>query len=101
MRYAELTEKWSKKYKSSINCNNPKGFSEKAHCAGKKKNESIERTITDQDLQQLEYENLIKNIKGFAGGGIAKLAGDRSGPPPEKGPMSQGLRGLLKRGKKI
>jgi len=54
MRYAELTEEWSKKYKSSINCNNPKGFSQKAHCAGKKKNESVEGTITDQDLQQLE-----------------------------------------------
>jgi len=36
-----LNEKWSKKYKSSINCSNPKGFSQKAHCAGRKKNESI------------------------------------------------------------
>ena len=33
----ELDEKWSQKYKSSINCANPKGFSQKAHCAGKKK----------------------------------------------------------------
>jgi hypothetical protein len=33
----ELDEKWSAKYKSSINCANPKGFSQKAHCAGKKK----------------------------------------------------------------
>ena len=32
-----LEEKWSKKYKKSINCNNPKGFSQKAHCAGRKK----------------------------------------------------------------
>ena len=32
-----------------------------------------------------------------AGGGIAKIAGDRSGPPPERGPNSQGLPGLLKR----
>jgi hypothetical protein len=32
-----LTEAWSKKYKSSINCANPKGFSQKAHCAGRKK----------------------------------------------------------------
>jgi hypothetical protein len=30
-------QKWSKKYKNSINCSNPKGFSQKAHCAGKKK----------------------------------------------------------------
>ena len=33
----DLLEKWSQKYKKSINCNNPKGFSQKAHCAGKKK----------------------------------------------------------------
>ena len=26
-------KKWSKKYKKSINCANPKGFSQKAHCA--------------------------------------------------------------------
>ena len=30
-------EGWSDKYKKSIDCNNPKGFSQKAHCAGKKK----------------------------------------------------------------
>jgi hypothetical protein len=29
--------KWTQKYKNSINCSNPKGFSQKAHCAGKKK----------------------------------------------------------------
>ena len=37
----------------------------------------------------------------FAGGGIAKLAGVDEGPPPESGPNSQGLSGLLKRGNKI
>jgi len=34
-------EDWSEKYKSSIDCNNPKGFSQKAHCQGKKKNEDM------------------------------------------------------------
>lgn len=29
---------WSEKYKKSIDCNNPKGFSQRAHCQGKKKN---------------------------------------------------------------
>jgi hypothetical protein len=28
---------WSKKYKDSINCDSPKGFSQKAHCASVKK----------------------------------------------------------------
>lgn len=32
-----IEEKWSQKYKSSINCSNPQGFSQKAHCAGRKK----------------------------------------------------------------
>ncbi len=41
MRATEfITEKWSEKYKRSINCNNPKGFSQKAHCAGRKKHTS-------------------------------------------------------------
>ena len=33
----ELDEKWSAKYKRSIDCSHPKGFSQKAHCAGRKK----------------------------------------------------------------
>jgi hypothetical protein len=37
-----VAEKWSQKYKRSIDCSHPKGFSQKAHCAGRKKtNESI------------------------------------------------------------
>lgn len=32
-----IEEKWSQKYKRSINCNNPRGFSQRAHCAGRKK----------------------------------------------------------------
>mgnify|MGYP003653515283 FL=1 len=33
----------------------------------------------------------------LAGGGIAKMAGDRSGPPPVSGPNPQGLLSLMKR----
>jgi len=32
-----LIEKWSNKYKSSIDFNNPKCFSQRAHCQGRKK----------------------------------------------------------------
>jgi len=42
----EIDEKWSQKYKSSIDCSNPKGFSQKAHCQGKKKKEAVEATST-------------------------------------------------------
>jgi hypothetical protein len=43
----ELTEKWSAKYKRSINCNHPKGFSQKAHCAGRRK-EMKEEELTEK-----------------------------------------------------
>ena len=32
-----VSEAWSAKYKKSIDCNNPKGFSQRAHCGGRKK----------------------------------------------------------------
>lgn len=36
-----VSEKWSEKYKKSINCSNPRGFSQRAHCAGRRKNEDV------------------------------------------------------------
>jgi pyrimidine deaminase RibD-like protein len=51
----DLDEAWSQKYKRSINCSHPKGFSQKAHCAGKKKhNESIEMEMTCPDCGMCE-----------------------------------------------
>lgn len=41
MKLDQITEAWSKKYKRSIDCNNPKGFSQKAHCDSRQKNEDI------------------------------------------------------------
>lgn len=32
-----VEERWSEKYKRSINCSQPRGFSQRAHCAGRKK----------------------------------------------------------------
>ena len=64
----------------------------------------------DRDTEligQMSEEDKMQRIANFggvanlAGGGIAKLAGVDEGPPPESGPMSQGLQGLLKRGNKI
>jgi hypothetical protein len=68
MRATEfITEKWSQKYKKSINCSHPKGFSQKAHCAGKKKhNESyhmMEMTCPDCGMCQT-HGNLNEIKKG-------------------------------------
>jgi len=45
---------WSEKYKKSINCNNPKGFSQKAHCASKK--------IKKENMKLSELKNIIKDL---------------------------------------
>jgi len=55
----EVTEKWSEKYKKSINCNNPKGFSQRAHCQGRKKR--LKESSENDEL--LEYGYDIKGIK--------------------------------------
>ena len=67
-------------------------------------------SFLEQDLNQEKFRQLFTQ-PGFmgasdtffgdtvkmAGGGIAKIAGVDSGPPPVKGPNSQGLQGLMKR----
>jgi hypothetical protein len=75
----ELEEKWSEKYKKSIDCNNPKGFSQKAHCQGKKKHMKEEDTkIEKGEFKEAtgaasagQYSGpafLAKNSKNFRGG---------------------------------
>jgi hypothetical protein len=53
-----LENKWSQKYKKSIDCNNPKGFSQRAHCQGKKKNEG---KVTNLELLKL-YRKALNQI---------------------------------------
>jgi hypothetical protein len=43
MRAKEFVqEKWSQKYKRSINCARPRGFSQRAHCAGREKTDETQ-----------------------------------------------------------
>ena len=53
-----LEEKWSSKYKKSIDCSNPKGFSQKAHCAGKKKNENNMKLTVEQKMELFLEKNV-------------------------------------------
>ena len=56
-------EGWSQKYKKSIDCNNPKGFSQKAHCAGRKKRkqEGVMKLSKDEltNIIREEYNNIL------------------------------------------
>jgi RNA polymerase sigma factor (sigma-70 family) len=79
----DIDEGWSQKYKKSINCSHPKGFSQKAHCAGKKKhNESIdnvmEMTCPDCGMCKThgDHENLDEACwKGYHKEGNKKMFG--------------------------
>ena len=77
----ELFEGWSNKYKKSINCSNPKGFSQKAHCAGKKKKESInEEAINIEPIITPAIKKLDKIFKAndyevrIVGGAVRDIA---------------------------
>mgnify|MGYP003126022968 CR=1 FL=1 len=61
-----IIEAWTDKYKKSIDCSNPKGFSQKAHCAGRKKREDVnEKVYADSGLGKW----FGSGGKGGAGGG--------------------------------
>ena len=72
MKIDHIDEKWSKKYKNSIDCDNPKGFSQKAHCAGRKKaNEELTDFDKDQPMKStvavpgygtMNIDTLMKNV---------------------------------------
>ena len=61
-------------------------------------NQSVQDAIISKQFKNIADAGGVANL---AGGGIAKLAGDPSGPPPKAGPNSQGLSSLMKRGTNI
>ena len=59
---------WSEKYKRSIDCDNPKGFSQRAHCQGRKKNlkEQLKPYRTVEQIakkHRLEVSFIEKQLK--------------------------------------
>jgi hypothetical protein len=76
-----IDEKWSKEYKDSIDCNNPKGFSQRAHCQGRKKNEEVfnideliteKRKLTSKPGSESNLRDWFKRkgAKGSTGGWV-------------------------------
>jgi len=63
---------WSDKYKKSIDCSNPKGFSQRAHCQGRKKKVNEETRYDRYDSEKRRFAKSDarmkhgKNYKQFA-----------------------------------
>jgi hypothetical protein len=51
IKKVETNEKWSAKYKKSIDCKNPKGFSQRAHCDGRKK--KLKENLTEAERTEM------------------------------------------------
>ena len=62
MKLADFNEGWSDKYKKSINCDNPKGFSQKAHCASKKKKKKKVKELKIEKPNSADTKG-IKRVK--------------------------------------
>ena len=78
-RTKKMNEGWSDKYKKSIDCNNPKGFSQRAHCEGKKK--VFEETKYDRyDKEKKQFAKADRKMKFGKFYGKAKEAKDRLRP---------------------
>jgi len=68
------TEEWSKKYKKSIDCGNPKGFSQKAHCQARKLRQMGKPTVSKPVNEEMPTNNV-------GGGAIAGLGVGTQGEP--------------------
>ena len=53
---------WSAEYKKSINCDNPKGFSQRAHCQGRKK-KMKEAKDHEVAMAQSQLKNIEDNVR--------------------------------------
>jgi predicted kinase len=80
---------WSEKYKKSIDCSNPKGFSQKAHCAGKKKN----KNEMNENLKEVIMEILTEGVDDP---GILKCVFMAGGPGSGKSYTAKELFGVGK-----
>ena len=57
-----VSEGWSQKYKKSIDCNNPKGFSQRAHCQGRKEM-SEEKKDHEYSMARSELKTVTNAVK--------------------------------------
>ena len=76
----KMNEGWSDKYKKSIDCNNPKGFSQRAHCQGRKKKVSEETKYDRYDKEKKQFAKADRKMKFGKFVGKAREARDRLRP---------------------
>ena len=74
-----IEEKWTRKYKKSIDCNNAKGFSQKAHCAARRKRQAGGKTQSKsvkECYKEAIQELLKEQNSSMAMGALKQLNSD-------------------------
>lgn len=82
----DLNEKWSQKYKRSIDCSHPKGFSQRAHCQGRKKNED---TLSEKKRRKAKAKRV------YGGYAFYPIAAVDSGEGGDGGGLEEGWKEKL------
>ena len=57
---------WSNKYKRSIDCDNPQGFSQRAHCAARRKRQEGEETKSKSPFNEMHEVKSHKTVEQIA-----------------------------------
>ena len=74
-----IEEKWTNKYKKSIDCSNAKGFSQKAHCAARRKRQAGGKTQSKsvkESYKEALQELLKEQNSSMAMGALKQLNSD-------------------------
>ena len=75
----QIDEKWSKSYKKRINCSNPKGFSQKAHCKARRLRQAGKHTQSKpvREIYEVVVRHMLKEFNSsMAMGALKQLNSD-------------------------
>ena len=75
----QIDEKWTNSYKKSINCSNPKGFSQKAHCKARRLRQMGKKTKSKpvREIYEAVVRHMLKEFdSSMAMGALKQLNSD-------------------------
>jgi GH24 family phage-related lysozyme (muramidase) len=75
----QIDEKWTNNYKKSINCSNPKGFSQKAHCKARRLRQAGKHTQSKpvREIYEAVVRHMLKEFDSrMAMGALKQLNSD-------------------------
>ena len=75
----QIDEKWTNTYKKSINCSNPKGFSQKAHCKARRLRQAGKHTRSKpvREIYEAVVRHMLKEFdSSMAMGALKQLNSD-------------------------